>query len=66
MPPPIDPDRIRRRPVDGLALDVWRSEGSSPSGANIAPQPCIRWTAMDPNHEAAIRFGGSEAASPFC
>jgi SOS-response transcriptional repressor LexA len=28
------------------------------SGANIAPQPCIRWIQIkDPNHDAAMRIG---------
>lgn len=34
------------------------SEGSSPSGANIAPQTCIRSILSDRNHDAVMRISG--------
>ena len=35
-----------------------KSEGSSPSGAEIAPRPCIRSIRGDRNHDAVMRIGG--------
>ena len=35
-----------------------KSEGSSPSGAEIAPRPCIRLICGDRNHDAVMRIGG--------
>jgi len=35
-----------------------RSEVSSPSGASIAPQTCIRSIRKDRNHDAVMRIGG--------
>ena len=35
-----------------------KSEGSSPSGAEIAPRPCIRSIHEDRNHDAVMRIGG--------
>ena len=35
-----------------------RSEVSSPSGASIAPQTCIRSIQKDRNHDAVMRIGG--------
>ncbi|HZN31832.1 MAG TPA: ABC transporter substrate-binding protein [Xanthobacteraceae bacterium] len=33
---------------------------------SIAPQPCIRWILVDPNHDAVMRIGGMlRAAGPF-
>src|SRR2546430_4282584 len=32
--------------------------GSSPSGARLAPQTCIRSIAVDRNHDAVMRIGG--------
>ena len=32
--------------------------GSSPAGAEIAPQPCIRLIHVDRNHDAVMRIGG--------
>src|SRR6516164_6111677 len=34
------------------------TEGSSPSGASIAPQTCIRSIREDRNHDAVMRIGG--------
>jgi len=34
------------------------TEGSSPSGANFAPQTCIRPIRGDRNHDAVVRIGG--------
>ena len=34
------------------------TEGSSPSGAEIAPQTCIRPIREDRNHDAVMRIGG--------
>jgi hypothetical protein len=34
------------------------TEGSSPSGANFAPQTCIRLIREDRNHDAVVRIGG--------
>jgi hypothetical protein len=34
------------------------TEGSSPSGASIAPQTCIRSIRADRHHDAAMRIGG--------
>jgi hypothetical protein len=34
------------------------TEGSSPSGANFAPQTCIRLILEDRNHDAVVRIGG--------
>lgn len=37
------------------------------SGADIAPQPCIRWTQRGSDHDAAMRIGGEAPgwAGPF-
>ena len=34
------------------------TEGSSPSGANFAPQTCIRLIREDRSHDAVVRIGG--------
>jgi hypothetical protein len=34
------------------------TEGSSPSGANFAPQTCIRLIRADRDHDAVMRIGG--------
>src|SRR5262249_57936341 len=34
------------------------TEGSSPSGASVAPQTCIRSIREDRNHDAVMRIGG--------
>src|SRR3954462_13703264 len=34
------------------------TEGSPPGARDIAPRPCIRLDRLDPDHEAAMRFGG--------
>ena len=46
-----------RKPVlrTGFCDDT---EGSSPSGANFAPQTCIRLIREDRNHDAIVRIGG--------
>jgi len=49
--------------IDMRRLAAWRSgstwsEGSSPSGAETAPQPCIRSIREDRCHDAVIRIGG--------
>jgi hypothetical protein len=53
------PSRARRQ---RLAVDRTqnnkRSEVSSPSGASIAPQTCIRSIRQDQNHDAVMRIGG--------
>jgi hypothetical protein len=40
------------------AFSLRRPEGSSPSGAKIAPQTCIRSIREDRNHDAVMRIGG--------
>jgi hypothetical protein len=40
------------------AVQDDKSEGSSPSGARLAPQTCIRSIAVDRNHDAVMRIGG--------
>src|SRR5690348_17375120 len=37
--------------------------GSSPSGAEHRPHPCIRWIHPDPNHDAVMRIGGKDRKS---
>src|SRR6266536_2243754 len=51
-------DRPRKPGGDGGGGTTKRSEGSSPSGASIAPQTCIRLIREDQNHDAVIRIGG--------
>src|SRR6266571_3233975 len=55
------PTRVRRRrPVDGSRLSTGRLRELAIWRRIIAPQPCIRWIHLDPNHDAAMRIG-SEA-----
>ena len=49
------PMLVRRRVV---RTDDDNSEGSSLSGAKIAPHPCIRSIREDRNHDAVIRISG--------
>ncbi len=49
--------RLLRKPVlqTGFCDDTG---GSSPSGANLAPQTCIRLIREDRHHAAVVRIGG--------
>jgi hypothetical protein len=57
---------VGRRPVPGSWLlygdfsvgSFHDTEGSSPSGASIAPQTCIRSVHEDHDHDAVMRIGG--------
>jgi hypothetical protein len=55
---PNETSRSGRSFPDGSVFATMTIEGSSPSGARIAPQTCIRSIRGDRDHDAVMRIGG--------